>query len=302
MRLDLYLAKEANISRSRAEKAIEKGEALLNGSIAKKNTSLSINDEIEYTPEPPKEISAKAEDIPLDVVYEDSDIIIINKPSGMVVHPAAGNYEGTLVNALLSHCKDSLSGIGGELRPGIVHRIDKDTTGLLCVAKNDRAHLLLSEQLKDKTLGRIYYTVCVGGFPEDEGVIDAPIARHPVDRKKMAVVNSPDARNAVTHYKVLERFEGYTCLRLQLETGRTHQIRVHLSYRNRPILGDPVYKNADTPFEKKHRSLFMGQLLHAGELSLVHPATGEKMTFYAPLPENFQEVLRIMRECNRNEK
>ena len=234
----------------------------------------------------PEDIEALPENIPLDIIYEDSDIIVINKARGMVVHPAAGNYTGTLVNALLYHCKD-LSDINGVRRPGIVHRIDKDTTGLLAVAKNNNAHLALAEQLQDHTMSRVYYAVVEGIIGENSGTVNAPIGRHDNDRKKMAV-NTRVGKPAVTHFEVLERLDNCTLVKCRLETGRTHQIRVHMAYTGHPVTGDPVYGIKNT------RGMD-GQALHAGELTLIHPATGEPVTFKAPLPEDFEKLLKRLR-------
>ena len=297
-RLDLYLAQAAEISRSLAARHIEEGRVLLNGSPAGKNVRVSAGQSVELDPPPPVPAAARPEEIPLDIVYEDADLVVVNKPAGMVVHPAAGNPDGTLVNALLAHCGDSLSGIGGELRPGIVHRIDKETSGLIAVAKNDRAHLALSAQLKDKTMHRVYLAVAAGGFPADSGRIDKPIGRSPKDRKKMAVVPADRGRSAATRYTVLERYPGWTLLRLELDTGRTHQIRVHLSSVGHPLMGDRVYGGAPGRFETLHKDLLPGQLLHAKELELIHPATGEKMRFTSPLPPNFERILEILRQTS----
>ncbi len=298
-RLDTLLSEKTELSRSMCAKYIEQGAVSVNGKSVNKKYRPKASDKIVLTLPDIVECSAEPEDIPLDIVYEDSDIIVVNKPSGMVVHPAAGNESGTLVNALMFHCKDSLSGIGGELRPGIVHRIDKDTSGLIVCAKNDRAHISLSEQIKEHSARRVYRAVAVGNFREDEGCIDAPIGRHPKDRKRMAVYKKADSdshvREAVTHYRVLERFGQYTYLELVLETGRTHQIRVHLSSLGHRILGDPVYGEPNTPFEKKNAKLFCGQVLHACELKLVHPKTDEQMLFSCPLPPEFEEILSKLR-------
>ncbi len=298
-RLDLFLSERTEYSRSMCAKYIESGAVSVNGSIETKRYQIKALDVIILTLPEIVECSAEAEDIPLDIVYEDSDIIVINKPSGMVVHPAVGNESGTLVNALMFHCKDSLSGIGGELRPGIVHRIDKDTSGLIVCAKNDRAHISLSQQIKEHTARRVYRAIAVGNFKEDEGTVDAPIGRHPKDRKRMAVYKRADSdshvREAVTHYRVLERFGQYSYLELVLETGRTHQIRVHLSSLGHRILGDFVYGEPNTPFEKKNAKLFCGQVLHACELVLVHPKTAESMHFSCPLPDEFEQMLRKLR-------
>lgn len=244
-------------------------------------------------PEPEPD-EAEPEDIPLDIVYEDKDIIVINKPQGMVVHPAPGHTHGTLVSALLYHCKGELSGIGGVMRPGIVHRIDMDTSGLIAVAKNDVAHTGLAAQLEDHSMHREYRAIVVGGFRDDEGTVDAPIARHQTDRKRMAIAKT-GGRRAVTHYTVDERFTGFSSVKLRLETGRTHQIRVHMSHLGHPVLGDPVYGGDKTQFQKKHPSIFAGQFLHAERLTLVHPITGETMTFEAGLPDRFEEALRLLR-------
>ncbi len=293
-RLDSYLALAAEMTRSAAAKAIEGGLVLVNGASSQKKYAVKAGDEIAYDQPKPEEYDVEPENIPLDIVYEDDMIIVINKPSGMVVHPAPGNYTGTLVNALLYHCKDSLSGVGGVMRPGIVHRIDKDTSGLLVVAKCDKAHVALSEELKYHGITREYRALCIGGFKDDEGTVDYPIGRHPKDRKKMAVVKD-GGREAVTHYRVLERFGGVSYLALELETGRTHQIRVHMSYIGHPLLGDEVYGSAKSRFETKHPRLFDGQALHATRLTLTHPKTGERMSFDAPLPENFQKALELLR-------
>ena len=292
-RFDVYLAAAAKISRSAAERQIENGSALLNGCQAPKKTPVSEGDAVDFTLLEPAACSCAAQSIPLDIVYEDADLVVVNKPAGMVVHPAAGNPDGTLVNALLAHCGETLSGIGGELRPGIVHRIDKETSGLIAVAKNDEAHLALSEQLKDKTMSRIYLAVVRGCPREQEGRIDRPIGRSPKDRKKMAIV--PGGRHAATRYQVLERFDGWSLLRLELETGRTHQIRVHMASIGHPLMGDCLYSSSNTPFESRHRDWLPGQLLHAAELRLVHPRTGEKMCFSAPIPANFEAVLDVLR-------
>ena len=297
-RLDTFFAAAAGLSRSAAAKLIEEGQVRLNGRPADKKDRLAAGDLIEYEIPAPREIAAQAEDIPLDIVYEDEHLLVINKPTGMVVPPAAGNEEGTLVNALLHHCKGGLSGINGELRPGIVHRIDKDTSGLLAVAKTDTAHRALAAQLEDHTMYRVYHALVSGGFRDDEGTVDLPIGRSPRDRKKMAVLREGqgNARRAVTHYRVLARFGGITYLALRLETGRTHQIRVHMAALGHPLLGDTVYGGGHTPFEKKHAHLLDGQCLHARELSFVHPASGEQVSFSCDLPENFTRLLAILGE------
>ena len=288
-RADAALARLCpDLTRSAAQKLLDSGAVTCNGKSLKKNAKLTEGDQLELELPEVQEVAIEPENIPLDVVYEDDDVIVVNKPKGLVVHPAVGHWSGTLVNALMYHCKDSLSGINGELRPGIVHRIDMDTSGLLIVAKNDFAHQSLAEQLKDHTLARTYECIVIGGIKEDSGTIDAPIGRHPMDRKKMAVTEK-NSREAVTHWQVLERFSGYTRLQCKLETGRTHQIRVHLSWRNHPILGDQVYGH------KKPEFGLDSQCLHARELTFVHPRTGEPVTVTCPLPEYFTSVLEKLR-------
>ena len=299
-RLDAFCAEAASISRSNAARLIEEGNVSVSGRCEPKKYQIKAGDEIEITIPECKEPQTLPEDIPLDVVYEDEDIIVINKPKGMVVHPAPGNYSGTLVNALLYHCRDSLSGIGGVMRPGIVHRIDKDTSGLLVVAKNDEAHAALSEELKYHGIEREYRALVIGGFKEDSGTVNYPIGRHPVDRKKMAVLpGDENAREAITHYEVLARYGNISYLALKLETGRTHQIRVHMSYVGHALLGDEVYQKTKTQFEKKHPSLFKGQALHAKRLTLTHPKTGERMAFECELPEEFKKALELMKSEQR---
>ena len=294
-RLDSYLAEVADMSRSAASKLIESGEVTVGGKKTEKKYQLKAGDEIEVNVPEAEEYEALPENIPLSVVYEDADIIVINKPSGMVVHPAPGNYTGTLVNALLYHCKESLSGIGGVMRPGIVHRIDKDTSGLLVVAKNDFSHRALSEELGYHGIEREYHALVRGGFKEEAGTVDLPIGRPPVDRKKMAVIKNGDrAREAVTHYEVLRAYGQISYLKLRLETGRTHQIRVHMSHLGHALLGDEVYASTKIPFEKQHAPLFDGQILHAKRLSLTHPRTGERMTFECELPDNFKKLIEIL--------
>ena len=300
MRLDAYLARGDEgfpaVSRSAAAKLIAEGNVLLNGKPADKNDRLAPGDLIEITLPEPEPIDAAPEDIPLAVVYEDRDLIVINKPSGMVVHPAPGNPSGTLVNALLYHCKGELSGINGALRPGIVHRIDKQTSGLLVAAKNDETHRKLAAQLEGHHITREYHALVQGGFADDTGTIDLPIGRHPVDRKRMAVIrDGHTSRPAVTHYTVRERFGDVTYLVLRLETGRTHQIRVHLSSIGHPLLGDVTYGGGKTAFERKHEKLLDGQCLHAARLTFTHPRTGEEMTFSCPLPPDFEALLGILR-------
>ena len=296
-RLDAYAAEVAEITRSAAARLIEEGSITVCGKIQPKKYTVKLGDEVEISLPECKECETMPENIPLDVIYEDDYIIVINKPKGMVVHPAPGNYSGTLVNALLYHCKDSLSGIGGVMRPGIVHRIDKDTSGLLVVAKCDEAHNALSEEMKHHGIVREYRALVSGGFKEDVGTVNYPIGRHPVDRKKQAVILSGDhtAREAITHYTVLERFGNISYLALELETGRTHQIRVHMSYTGHALLGDEVYQKNKTQFEKRHPSLFEGQALHALRLTLTHPKTGERMTFESRLPEEFEKALELLR-------
>ena len=300
MRLDAYAAEVAEITRSAAARLIEEGAITVSGATQPKKYAVKVGDEVEITLPECRESEALPENIPLNVVYEDSDIIVINKPKGMVVHPAPGNYSGTLVNALLYHCRDSLSGIGGVMRPGIVHRIDKDTSGLLVVAKNDEAHTALSEELKYHGIEREYRALVSGGFKDDFGTVNYPIGRHPVDRKKQAVLLGDDqnAREAITHYEVLARFGGVSYLALKLETGRTHQIRVHMSYTGHALLGDEVYQKNKTQFEKKHPSLFQGQALHAKKLTLTHPRTGERMTFECELPPEFEKALNLLEKEN----
>ena len=252
------------------------------------NYKVNAGDRISLTLPEIREPEIMPEDIPLDIIYEDKDIILINKPKGMVVHPAAGHYSGTLVNGLMSHCRSELSGINGVMRPGIVHRIDMDTTGVLIVCKNDMAHNSISEQLKEHSITRKYAAIVHGVLKEEEGTINAPIGRHPVDRKKMSI-NEKNGREAVTHYRVLERFKQFTYIECQLETGRTHQIRVHMASINHPLLGDSVYGPAKCPFR------LQGQTLHAGVLGIIHPRTGQYMEFTAPLPDYFEELLRKLR-------
>ena len=303
-RLDQFVATYADLTRSAAARLIEDGAVTVRGKTVAKNYKISKGDAVEITLPEPEPCEALPENIPLDIIYEDNDIIVINKPVGMVVHPAAGNPTGKLVNALLYHCGASLSGVGGVVRPGIVHRIDKDTSGLLVVAKNDEAHLHLSAQLKEHHVSRIYTAIAVGNFREESGTVDAPIGRHPVDRKKMAVIHNSElrSRDAVTHWSVLARGEAdgnsFTLLRCQLETGRTHQIRVHMASVGHPLLGDAVYGGANTRFEAKHRASIVGQCLHAGELHLTHPRTGEEMQFSAPMPQNMQHVVDILFQNN----
>ena len=286
VRADQFLSQSLdNLTRSAAQKLLEAGHVLRGGKALKKNDKLKEGDEITVLIPDPTEVEILPQDIPLDVVYEDEDVIVVNKPVGMVVHPAPGHPDGTLVNALMYHCGDSLSGINGELRPGIVHRIDRDTSGLIIAAKNDAAHLALADQLQDHSLYREYEAVIIGGLKSDEGTIDLPIARHATDRKKMAI-NHYNGRRAVTHWTVLERFSGYTHLQCRLETGRTHQIRVHLAAQGHPVLGDPVYNG-----ERKGFPELAGQCLHARKLSFLHPRTGERLTLECQLPPYFTATL-----------
>lgn len=288
-RADVFLAGyDSKITRSRAQKLIEEGNAAVNGRTIKTSYRLCEGDALEYTVPAAAETEITPEDIPLDIVYEDKDMLVVNKPQGMVVHPAAGNYSGTLVNALMSYCGNSLSGINGELRPGILHRIDKNTSGLLLVAKSDRAHLGLSEQIKAHSLTREYLALVHGNIAADSGTIDAPIGRDSKDRKKMTVTDK-NSRNAVTHYFVLERFGKYTYIKCRLETGRTHQIRVHMSKNGHPIVGDDVYGR------KKEEFRLNGQLLHAYKVGFVHPVTGEYMEFERAVPKYFEDVLNRLR-------
>lgn len=295
-RLDLYVSEVLSVSRSRAAKIIEEGDVTVLGRQREKKYAIRDGDTVEIVEREAKEYEVEAEDIPLDIVYEDNDLIVINKPEGMVVHPAPGNYSGTLVNALLYHCKDSLSGIGGVMRPGIVHRIDKDTSGLLVVAKNDPSHIALSSELAYHGIEREYHALVRGGFKETTGKIDLPIGRHPIDRKKMAVrIGDSSAREAITHFEVLEPFGAISYLKLRLETGRTHQIRVHMSHLGHALLGDEVYASNKIAFEKQHAPLLHGQALHAKKLTFTHPTTGERMTFECDLPDNFVRLLEILR-------
>ena len=284
-RLDAFLASSLDeLTRSQATRLIESGAVTVNGKAVSKSYKLTGGEDIAVTLPAPEPVKAVAQDIPLDVVYEDADVIVVNKPSGMVVHPAPGHADGTLVNALLHHCAGSLSGVGGALRPGIVHRIDRDTSGLIIAAKNDAAHRFLSAQLADHTLARTYECIVVGALREDSGTVDAPIARHPTDRKRMAVVQG--GRPAVTHWEVIARYPGFTHVRCRLETGRTHQIRVHMAYLGHPILGDTVYG------AKKEVAGLTGQCLHAVGLRFLHPRTHEAVELSCPLPEEFTGMLQ----------
>lgn len=290
-RIDKFLScRLEEVSRSYIQKLIKEGHVSVNGKPVKANYKLGAGDEISVEIPEAKEPDILPEDIPLDILYEDQDILVVNKPKGMVVHPAAGHYSGTLVNALMYHCKDSLSGINGVMRPGIVHRIDMDTTGSLLVCKNDEAHRILAEQLKEHTIRREYHAIVYGNIKEDTGTVDAPIGRHPTDRKKMSI-NHKNGKQAVTHYEVLERFGNFTYIRCRLETGRTHQIRVHMASLHHPLLGDEVYG----PYSRPPFPGLKGQVLHAKILGIYHPATGEYMEFDAPLPKYFVDLLQKLR-------
>lgn len=290
LRLDVFISKSTDsLTRSAVQKLLEDGLVSVNGNVAAKNYKLKESDEVCVSVPEPKLLDVKAENISLDIRYEDSDLLVVNKPKGMVVHPAAGNYNGTLVNALMYHCGDSLSGINGVIRPGIVHRIDKDTSGLLIVAKNDFSHIHLAQQIKEHSFTREYQCVAYGHFKESEGTVDAPIGRHSTDRKKMAVTQK-NSRNAVTHYFTVKQYRDYTHLRVRLETGRTHQIRVHLSYIGHPIAGDGVYG------PKKCITELNGQCLHAGLIGFIHPRTGEYIEISSELPDYFTSFLGKLKE------
>lgn len=294
MRCDKFIAENVeNVSRSYIKKLFDEEKVFVNGKAKSASYKLKAGDEISFTLPETEEIDAKPEDIPIEIVYEDDSLLVINKERGMVVHPAPGNSSGTLVNAVLYHCQGNLSGINGKIRPGIVHRIDKDTTGLLVVAKTNEAHLFLSDQLGDRSLSREYYALVHGNIKEDEGTISAPIARSDADRKKMTVTYK-NSREAVTDFFVEERFGLYTLVRCKLRTGRTHQIRVHMKHIGHPIVGDKTYG------VKKEEFSLTGQLLHAGKIGFIHPDTKEKVSFSAPLPEDFKKVLDIL--INRRER
>lgn len=278
-----------DLTRSYVKKLTDEGNILINGKKAKASSKLLCGDRVEINLPDPEPVGAQAQDIPLDIVYEDDSLLVINKPRGMVVHPAAGNYDGTLVNALLAHCGGSLSTINGVIRPGIVHRLDKDTTGLLVAAKGDAAHLALSEQLKTRTLKRRYFALVHSNIKEDGGTVDKNLKRSPSDRKKIAVCTAGEGRSAVTHYSVLERFGRYTYINCDLDTGRTHQIRVHMRWLGHPIVGDKTYGVKNEEFN------LVGQLLHAGKIGFIHPKSREYMEFTAPLPEDFEKVLTVLR-------
>lgn len=276
------------LSRSYIQKIIKEGKAYINDAPVKSNYKVRVDDKVQFTIPDCEEPDIPPQDIPLDIIYEDKDVLIVNKPKNMVVHPAPGHYEGTLVNAIMYHCHNDLSGINGVLRPGIVHRIDKDTTGSLIICKNDEAHRKIAEQLKEHSITRKYRAIVYGRISNDKGVVDAPIGRHPTDRKKMAI-NERNGKPAITHYKVLERFEKYTYIECQLETGRTHQIRVHMTSIGHPLLGDEVYGNAKCPFKLE------GQTLHAMTIGFIHPSTNQYVEYEAPLPEYFERLLQILR-------
>lgn len=294
LRIDKFVAgREAELSRSAIQKYIESGHVKVNGRNVQKSYKIKSEDEISITVPDVTEIAIEAQNIPLDIVFEDSDLLVVNKPKGMVVHPAPGNWSGTLVNALMYHCHDSLSGINGELRPGIIHRIDKDTSGLLIVAKNDFAHRSLAEQIKEHSCMRCYEAICVGRFSDVSGTVDAPIARHPVDRTKMAIVAG--GKDAVTHWSVKEELNGFTHLSLKLETGRTHQIRVHMSSLGHPLYGDTVYGGGRSKSEIVNAGIVCGQCLHAKTIGFVHPRTGEQMFFDSDPPEYFTTILNKLK-------
>lgn len=286
-RIDAFLAEKTEFSRAHIQKMIKCGKITVNNKQIKESYKTQLNDKVEITQEEPRETSLKAQKIPIDVLYEDNDIIVVNKPKGMVVHPANGNPDGTLVNAVMAICKGSLSGIGGEIRPGIVHRLDKDTSGVIIVAKNDKAHINMSEQIKNHEVEKTYIALVKGYVKENEATIDMPIGRSTKDRKKMAV--RKEGKKAITHFKVVERFPNYTLLEVKIETGRTHQIRVHLSEIGYPIVGDEVYSNGKNEWGIK------GQCLHAKSLKFKHPITGKEMFIEAPLPEYFKNILQDLK-------
>ena len=288
VRIDSYIAKkDGSLSRSMIQKLLEENKIIVNGNIVKASYKVQVGDKIQIEIEPPKEVKLEAQNIPIDIIYEDDDIIVVNKPKGLVVHPANGNPDGTLVNAIMAICKDSLSGIGGELRPGIVHRLDKDTSGLLIVAKNDKAHINMSEQIKNRKVKKTYIALVRGIISENEATINMPIGRSTKDRKKMAVTKN--GKEAITHFKVLNRYTtskaSYTLLEVKIDTGRTHQIRVHMAEIGHPVVGDMVYSNGKNEFGAK------GQCLHAKKLEFSHPITGKHMTLEADLPKYFQDII-----------
>lgn len=285
-RLDAFVAEKTGMTRNAAEKIIQSGNVTVGGKVAGKSLKVRAGDVIEICVPDPVELSAEPQNIPINIVYEDDCLLVVDKPKGMVVHPAAGNPDGTLVNALMYHCKGRLSGINGVIRPGIVHRIDKNTSGLLMVAKTDEAHNFLAEQIRQHSFTREYFGIVVGSFAQDSGVIDAPIGRHKTDRKKMCVTDT-NSKKAVTRYQTLEKFRGFSLVRFVLETGRTHQIRVHCAYKGHPILGDDVYGKSIRAFE--------GQCLHARRLGFIHPQTEKYIEFESPLPDYFENILRRIR-------
>lgn len=298
-RIDVFVAKRTGMTRSAAQKLLETDSVEASGKMIKKNYKIAGNEEITVCLPEPELLDVVPQNIPIDIVYEDEYLLVVNKPKGMVVHPAPGNPDGTLVNALMYHCKNSLSSINGVIRPGIVHRIDKDTSGLLIVAKCDVAHLGLAEQIKSHSFTRIYNAIITGNIKEDTLTVDAPIGRHPVDRKKMAVIKNPTSqtvRDAISHFTVKERFGEYTYVEVKLETGRTHQIRVHSASIGHPVLGDPVYKTNHDKFEKTNASLLQGQCLHARIIGFTHPITGEDLYFDSGLPDYFTEILEKLRK------
>ena len=290
-RIDSYItSKVTELSRTTIQRLLDEGAILVNGKKCKASYKVEVGDKIQIEKPQVKEIKLEAQDIPVPVIYEDNDIIVVNKPKGMVVHPANGNPDGTLVNAILAMCKDSLSGIGGEIRPGIVHRLDKDTSGLLIIAKNDNAHIKMSKEIQDRKVIKKYIALVKGNVPEDEATIDLPIGRSKVDRKKMAV--DANGKNAVTHFKVLKRYKNYTLLELKIDTGRTHQIRVHMSYIGHPVVGDMIYSNGKNEFGVE------GQMLHARYLEFDHPITNKRLKLEAPIPEYFEKILKILDSKN----
>lgn len=293
VRLDMYIAKkDKNLSRSMIQKLLDNNKILVNKKKEKASYKVQKGDKIQIEIEPPKEVKLEAQEIPIDIIYEDSDILVVNKPKGLVVHPANGNPDGTLVNAIMAICKDSLSGIGGELRPGIVHRLDKDTSGLLIVAKNDKAHIKMSEQIKDRMVSKTYIALVRGIIEENEATINMPIGRSTKDRKKMAV--SKNGKEAITHFKVLNRYTtskaSYTLLEIKIDTGRTHQIRVHMAEIGYPVVGDMIYSNGRNEF------CIDGQCLHAKKLEFTHPVSGKKMSLEAPIPEYFENVINLLED------
>ncbi|MGN0416298.1 MAG: RluA family pseudouridine synthase [Agathobacter sp.] len=289
-RLDKYLSMiYPDSSRASFQKLIKNGDVLVNGRVQKASYLIHAEDLVSVSIPEAASTAIVPEDIPLDILYEDEDLLIVNKPKGMVVHPSAGHYSGTLVNAVMYHCKDSLSGINGEIRPGIVHRIDKDTTGSLIVCKNDQSHVKIAEQIKEHSVNRIYVGIVCGNLKEDEGTVEGAIGRHPTQRKKMAI-NEKKGKPAITHFRILERFGNFTFVRFRLETGRTHQIRVHMASIGHPLLGDELYGGARSGFQQ-----LQGQTLHAETIGFIHPSTGEYMEFSAPLPDYFEKLLKQFR-------